>query len=160
MSLILFLVLTITYIIMPKNLGSLDKKVKFSEVFSKNKNINILSASRVFLFGARDVWFVVGLPLFFYSILSDGSVDDNKKAFFIATLTGLTEPIMGFLGVSIVTVFQHFLSIALGFAAGAMLYVISHEIIPESHSRGNETTATFGFIIGLIIMMTLAALSF
>lgn len=83
MSLILFLVLTITYIIMPKNLGSLDKKVKFSEVFSKNKNINFLSASRVFLFGARDVWFVVGLPLFFYSILSDGSVDDNKKAFFI-----------------------------------------------------------------------------
>ncbi len=80
---------------------------------------------------------------------------NNKKAFFIATLTGLTEPIMGFLGVSIVTVFQHFLSIALGFAAGAMLYVISHEIIPESHSRGNETTATFGFIIGLIIMMTL-----
>ena len=47
------------------------------------KNINFLSASRVFLFGARDVWFVVGLPLFFYSILSDGSVDDNKKAFFI-----------------------------------------------------------------------------
>lgn len=83
MSLILFLVLTITYITMPKNLGSLDKKVKFSEVFSKNKNINFLSASRVFLFGARDVWFVVGLPLFFYSILSDGSVDDNKKAFFI-----------------------------------------------------------------------------
>ncbi|GIR62458.1 MAG: MFS transporter permease [Alphaproteobacteria bacterium] len=83
MSIILFLVLTITYITMPKNLGSLDKKVKFSEVFSKNKNINFLSASRVFLFGARDVWFVVGLPLFFYSILSDGSVDDNKKAFFI-----------------------------------------------------------------------------
>ena len=39
--------------------------------------------SRVFLFGARDVWFVVGLPLFFYSILSDGSVGSNKKAFFI-----------------------------------------------------------------------------
>ena len=46
-------------------------------------NINFLSLSRVFLFGARDVWFVVGLPLFFYSILSDGSVDNNKKAFFI-----------------------------------------------------------------------------
>ncbi len=83
MSIILFVVLFISYITIPKNLGTIDKKVKFSEVFSKNKNINFLSLSRVFLFGARDVWFVVGLPLFFYSILSDGSVGSNKKAFFI-----------------------------------------------------------------------------
>ena len=83
MSIILFVVLIISYITIQKNLGTIDKKVKFSEVFSKNKNINFLSLSRVFLFGARDVWFVVGLPLFFYSILSDGSVDNNKNAFFI-----------------------------------------------------------------------------
>ena len=83
MSIILFVVLIISYITIPKNLGNIDKKVKFSEVFSKNKNINFLSLSRVFLFAARDVWFVVGLPLFFYSILSDGSVDNNKNAFFI-----------------------------------------------------------------------------
>ncbi len=83
MSIILFVVLIISYITIPENLGTIDKKVKFSEVFSKNKNINFLSLSRVFLFGARDVWFVVGLPLFFYSILSDGSVGSNKKAFFI-----------------------------------------------------------------------------
>ena len=83
MSIILFVVLIISYITIPKNLGTIDKKVKFSEIFSKNKNINFLSLSRVFLFGARDVWFVVGLPLFFYSILSDGSVDNNKNAFFI-----------------------------------------------------------------------------
>ena len=83
MSIILFVVLIISYITIPKNLGNIDKKVKFSEVFSKNKNINFLSLSRVFLFGARDVWFVVGLPLFFYSILSDGSEGSNKKAFFI-----------------------------------------------------------------------------
>ena len=83
MSIILFVVLIISYITIPKNLGNIDKKVEFSEVFSKNKNINFLSLSRVFLFGARDVWFVVGLPLFFYSILSDGSVGSNKKAFFI-----------------------------------------------------------------------------
>jgi len=79
----------------------------------------------------------------------------NKKAFLISTITGLFEPAFGILGVSIVTIFQHFLPIALGFAAGAMLYVISHEIIPESHSRGNENTATGGFIIGLVVMMSL-----
>ena len=65
MSIILCVVLIKSYITIPKNLGTIDKKVKFSEVFSKNKNINLLSLSRVFLFGARDVWFVVGLPLFF-----------------------------------------------------------------------------------------------
>ena len=79
----------------------------------------------------------------------------NKKAFLISAATGLFEPIMGLLGVSIVTIFQHFLPVALGFAAGAMLFVISHEIIPESHSRGNENTATVGFIIGLTVMMSL-----
>ena len=123
MSLILFLVLTITYIIMPKNLGSLDKKVKFSEVFSKNKNINFLSASRVFLFGARDVWFVVGLPLFFYSILSDGSVDDNKKAFFIigtflalwiiiyGIVQALTPKLISLLPVGLVVIPEKFIDI-------------------------------------------------
>ena len=59
---------------------------------------------------------------------------NNKKAFFIATLTGLTEPIMGFLGVSIVTVFQHFLSIALGFAAGAMPVSYTHLTLPTIYS--------------------------
>lgn len=49
----------------------------------KSKNINFLSAARVFLFGARDVWFVVSLPIFFYSIFSDGTVESNQKAFYI-----------------------------------------------------------------------------
>ena len=62
-------------------MGKINKNVKFSEVFSTNKNINNLSAARMFLFGARDVWFVVGLPLYFYSILSDGSVEKNMEAF-------------------------------------------------------------------------------
>ena len=53
------------------------------DVFSKDRNINLLSIARVFLFGARDIWFVVGLPIFLYSIFSDGSVESNKKAFFI-----------------------------------------------------------------------------
>ena len=45
--------------------------------------------------------------------------------------------------------------IPLGFAAGAMLFVISHEIIPETHRRGHENYATGGFLVGLIIMMSL-----
>ena len=52
-------------------------------MFSGNRNINWLSASRLFLFGARDVWFVVGVPIYFYAVISDGSDDGNRDAFFL-----------------------------------------------------------------------------
>ena len=80
----------------------------------------------------------------------------NKwKAVGIATLTGLVEPIGGLLGITMVTVFQPILPIAMGFAAGAMLFVISEEIIPETHSNGRSRYATFALMIGFIIMMVL-----
>ena len=77
------------------------------------------------------------------------------KAFLIAGATGLFEPIMGLIGVSIVTIFLPILPVALGFAAGAMLVVISHEIIPETHRRGHENWATSGFTVGLLTMLSL-----
>ena len=55
---------------LPKNMGKIKAKVKFKQLFSKSKAINILSAARFFLFGARDVWFVVALPVFFYDQLN------------------------------------------------------------------------------------------
>jgi zinc transporter, ZIP family len=80
----------------------------------------------------------------------------NKwKAVGIATLTGLVEPVGGLLGITMVTVFQPILPIAMGFAAGAMLFVISEEIIPETHSEGRSRYATFALMIGFIIMMVL-----
>ena len=77
------------------------------------------------------------------------------KAFLIALLTGLVEPVGGLLGISIVSVGKFVLPYGLAFAAGAMLFVISEEIIPETHSRGNDREATIGMIIGFIIMMVL-----
>jgi hypothetical protein len=68
---------------MPTGLPVARKDAKFSEVFSKNRNINWLSAARLFLFGARDVWFVVGIPIYFYAVLSDGSVESKRAAFFM-----------------------------------------------------------------------------
>lgn len=80
----------------------------------------------------------------------------NKwKAVGIATLTGLVEPVGGLLGITMVTVFSSVLPIAMGFAAGAMLFVISEEIIPETHSKGRSRIATFSLMIGFIIMMML-----
>ncbi|MGR8934872.1 MAG: ZIP family metal transporter [Gammaproteobacteria bacterium] len=80
----------------------------------------------------------------------------NKwRAVWIATVTGLVEPVGGLLGVTAVTVFSPILPIAMGFAAGAMLFVISEEIIPETHSKGRSRFATFSLMFGFIIMMML-----
>ncbi|RPE67009.1 hypothetical protein EDD53_1413 [Pacificibacter maritimus] len=83
MALILFVILIAVLIGMPKGLPVGRKDAKFSEVLSKNRNINWLSAARLFLFGARDVWFVVGIPIYFYAVLSDGSHAGNRTAFFM-----------------------------------------------------------------------------
>jgi len=69
-------------VFMPAGLPRGRKGAKFAEVFSKSRQINWLSAARMFLFGARDVWFVVGIPVYFYSVLSDGTPDSSRNAFF------------------------------------------------------------------------------
>jgi MFS family permease len=51
------------------DLGVANKQAKFRQMFSHNRAVNMLAAARIFLFGARDVWFVVGLPVFFVSVL-------------------------------------------------------------------------------------------
>lgn len=76
-----------------------------------------------------------------------------KKAFLIALLTGLVEPVGGVIGVSLVSIAQPILPFILALAAGAMLFVISDEIIPETHEHGYERIATYGLLIGFIIMM-------
>lgn len=80
---------------------------------------------------------------------------NQKNAFGIALLTGLVEPIGGLLGLLLVSIFKPILPFTLAFAAGAMLFVISDEIIPETHQGGHEREATFGVIIGFVIMMLL-----
>ncbi len=52
------------------DLGTANKKAQFKQIFSANQAVNMLAAARIFLFGARDVWFVVGLPVFFITVLN------------------------------------------------------------------------------------------
>jgi len=83
----------------------------------------------------------------------------NKwKSVGIATLTGLVEPIGGLLGITMVSIFSSVLPFAMGFAAGAMLFVITEEIIPETHSNGRSRYATFALMFGFILMMALDTL--
>ncbi|NOX76250.1 MAG: organoarsenical effux MFS transporter ArsJ [Gammaproteobacteria bacterium] len=65
----LLLVLMVTAILLPRGLGKTSSRPTFSQLFSNTPAINRLAAARFFLFGARDVWFVVGLPMFLFSVL-------------------------------------------------------------------------------------------
>lgn len=76
-------------------------------------------------------------------------------AAFVGVRAGLIEIPMAVLGAWAVTAAGSLLPYAMGFAAGAMLYVISDEIVPETHRRGHERLATAGTMIGVIVMLYL-----
>jgi hypothetical protein len=82
MAAVLATILVGVLIFMPPGLPKGRRGVPFSEVFSDSANVNWLSAARVFLFGARDVSFIVGIPIYFYAVLSDGTTEGNRTAFF------------------------------------------------------------------------------
>lgn len=73
----------------------------------------------------------------------------------VSLLTGLVEPLGGWIGVGLFAIAQSLLPIGMAFAAGAMLYVISDEIIPESHEQGREQEGTLGVMVGFAVMMVL-----
>lgn len=77
------------------------------------------------------------------------------RSFGYASLTGLVEPLGGLLGIILVSLAHSILPWGLAFAAGAMLFVIVDEMVPESHKKGFGRKATFGLIIGFSIMMLL-----
>lgn len=76
-------------------------------------------------------------------------------SFLVALATGLIEPVGGIIGIAAVHASALVLPWALSFAAGAMIYIISHEIIPETHRHGHQNAATAGLVAGLILMMLL-----
>jgi ZIP family zinc transporter len=90
--------------------------------------------------------FAVAFPL-----IAEGV--DKKKAFLITLITGMVEPVGGVIGAGIVQIAQPILPFALAFAGGAMLFVISDEIIPETHKKESYRTATYGVLIGFVVMM-------
>jgi ZIP family zinc transporter len=77
------------------------------------------------------------------------------KAFLYGQLSGIVEPIAGVLGAAAVLLMQPILPYALAFAAGAMIYVVVEELIPESQLSRNTDLATIGAMIGFAVMMTL-----
>ena len=76
-------------------------------------------------------------------------------AFLVALLTGAVEPIGGLIGLGAVSLATPILPYGLAFAAGAMLFVVSDEIIPETHRRCHERLATYAVMAGFAVMMAL-----
>ena len=77
------------------------------------------------------------------------------RAALIAVGSGLMEPLGAVIGLGISTSFALGYPVALGLAAGAMIFVVSHEVIPETHRNGHETPATLGLMLGFGVMMFL-----
>lgn len=83
MAAVLTLILIAVAAFLPPGLPAGKKGTKFTAVWSRDPRVNRLSLARMFLFGARDVWFVVGIPVYFGTVLSDGTPAGNRAAFFL-----------------------------------------------------------------------------
>lgn len=79
----------------------------------------------------------------------------RKKAFFFGQLSGMVEPFAGIVGAWLVSFILPVLPFALAFAAGAMVFVVVEEIIPESQSEGSSDFSTIGAMLGFAVMMFL-----
>jgi ZIP family zinc transporter len=79
----------------------------------------------------------------------------RRLAVLVGAASGLAEPAGAVFGAAVVTTSTALLPWGLAFAAGSMLFVISHEIIPESHRQGHERWATCGLLLGFVLMMGL-----
>ena len=77
------------------------------------------------------------------------------KSFWYGQMSAIVEPVAAVLGAVAVTFFTPILPYALAFAAGAMIFVVVEEVIPETQLENNTDIATLGFILGFIVMMTL-----
>jgi ZIP family zinc transporter len=76
-------------------------------------------------------------------------------AVFVAAASGLLEPVGALIGVGLSSGFATAYPMGLGLAAGAMIFVVSHEVIPETHRNGHQTAATLGLMVGFAVMMVL-----
>lgn len=79
----------------------------------------------------------------------------RARSFWYGQLSGIVEPLAGLLGAIAVIVVRPMLPYALAFAAGAMIYVVIEELVPEAQLEGNADLATMGVMIGFTIMMSL-----
>ncbi|NXJ30086.1 S39AB protein, partial [Dicrurus megarhynchus] len=144
---IMLMILAITIHNIPEGLavgvgfGAIGKSV--SATFQSARNLAIGIGIQNFPEGLA-----VSLPL-------RGAGFSTWKAFWYGQLSGMVEPLAGVFGAFAVVLAEPLLPYALGFAAGAMVYVVMDDIIPEAQSSGNGKLASWTSILGFVVMMSL-----
>ena len=91
---------------------------------------------------------IISMPL-------KGAGLSRKRAFFIGALSGVVEPVAGIITILLIHITLPILPFLLAFAAGAMIYVVVEELIPEAQSEPHSNIATIGVAIGFVLMMVL-----
>lgn len=89
-----------------------------------------------------------------FALLSAGA-ESRRKAYVVAVLSGAVEAPLALVGAYAVALARWLLPAAMGFAAGTMVFVVSDEVIPETHRVGHERLASYGVIAGVIVMVAL-----
>jgi len=144
----LLLVLAITLHNIPEGLAV---GVSFGAVGSGAEDASLMAAISLALgIGLQNLpeGLAVSVPL-----LREGM--SRGKAFFYGQLSGFVEPVAAVLGAYAVGLAAPLLPFALAFAAGAMIFVVVEDVIPESQGSGNSNSATMGTITGFVVMMIL-----
>lgn len=111
----------------------------------------LVFSSGVFSCGVLTGYF----PISMLALLIRRVGTSRLKSFWYGQLSGIVEPIAGVIGAVAVIVAQPILSYSLAFVAGAMIFVVIEDVVPESQSRGNMDLATMGSMVGFAIMMIL-----
>ena len=172
MAAVLVLVLVMSLMSLDQDIGKAKSKPKFTQIFSKSRSVNILSAARLFLFGARDVWFVVALPVYLgamfgwshtevggfmalwvigYGLVQavapriTGSETGRIAAFFWALLlAGIT----GFVAVGVQFSWHPEVTIIIGLLLFGAVFAINsslHSYLIVSYARGDAVSLDVGF---------------
>lgn len=113
---------------------------------------NSLLAAFMFALGIAIQNFPEGLAT---ALPMQNNLHHRGKAFLFGTLSGLVEPIFGIMGFFLAAYISALLPWLLAFSAGAMIYVIVQEMIPEIHMEGNCSWGTWAFVLGFVVMMVL-----
>ncbi|MFP4090812.1 MAG: ZIP family metal transporter [Cyclobacteriaceae bacterium] len=145
----ILLVLAITLHNIPEGLAV---GVAFGAISADLGDATSLSAALVLALGIGIQNFPEGLSV---SVPLRREGFSRRKSFWYGQLSGFAEPVAGVLGAAAVLFFRPILPYALSFAAGAMIFVVVEELIPESQYHKNTDLATIGVMLGFTIMMTL-----
>ncbi len=147
-SLSYLIVLAITLHNIPEGLAV---GVAFGSLKFPSMGVTFISAvSLAFAIGLQN--FPEGMAV---SIPLKGTGISRNRAFFYGQLSGMVEPLAGVMGAVAVTLLKPLLPYALAFAAGAMIYVVVEEVVPETQRAGNTDLATLSFLAGFVVMMIL-----